>query len=172
MHLAAAYAAASPTMGALDDLEVAIANFHAAGAEWTITSAMLEQAWGYLALDRVGLAASCLTQLQHVLGRGQCTSAAEVHRLRAEIIALTDGPTNPAVADELRAGLHWAKSQGAHLFVLRGAASFERWFGLEDLDDDLKIAYEEALGAFGPSPIPAQVRRLDGAAGQVSRARA
>jgi hypothetical protein len=56
------------------------------------------------------------------------------------------------VERELSAGLRVAMSQEAQLFVLRGGATFERWFGRDRLDGELRDAYERAIDIFGPEP--------------------
>jgi tetratricopeptide (TPR) repeat protein len=147
----AATLAKEPSVAVLDELGDAIQAFRINGEEWILSSLLIDRGWGYLALGDLEQAESCLVETQEVLGHGQKTSLAEAHRLRAELVARRSGPHDPAVADELRAGMRFAIGQVAHLFVLRCGASYERWLGLDGLDADLRQAYEEAMARFGPT---------------------
>jgi hypothetical protein len=150
-HLAATLAK-EPSVAVLDELGDAIRAFRINGEEWILSSLLIDRGWGYLALGDLDQVESCLLETQEVLGHGQKTSLAEAHRLRAELVARRNGPDDPTVADELRAGMRFAIGQGAHLFVLRCGASYERWLGLDGLDADLRQAYEDATARFGPTP--------------------
>jgi class 3 adenylate cyclase/tetratricopeptide (TPR) repeat protein len=162
MHKAAALVAESPTMEGLEDLGRAIAAFRVGGAEWTVTSVQLDRGWGYVLLGDLEQAEACLQDAEEVIGHLQRTSVAEAHRLRAELRARRFG-ADDAVASELATGMRLAMSQGAPLYVLRAGATFERWFGPERLDRDLRAAYEAALAIFGPDL--AARRRFLGAEG-------
>jgi len=157
MHMAAAVVASdpSPSPSSLAELGDAIATWRGAGGESLMPTLLLERGWGYASLGDRELAGACLDDADDIIRRGQELSAAEAHRLRAELAALSNGPGDPAVAGELEAGLRFAVSQGAHLYVLRGAASYERWLGLDRLDPVLRAGVDRAISAFGAdSGIP------------------
>jgi hypothetical protein len=147
----AAMLAMEPSVPLLDELGDAIRAFRINGEEWILSSLLIDRGWGYLALGDLDQVESCLLETQEVLDHGQKTSLAEAHRLQAELMARRSGPHDPAVAHQLRAGMRFAIDQGAHLFVLRCGASYERWLGLDGLDADLRQTYEEATARFGPT---------------------
>ena len=138
IHLAAAAAAREPSRAALDEMGAAIDTWRAAGGQVLVPSLIIEQGWGYVALGDLERAEDCVNDAAEIIGRGQQLSLAEAHRLRAELAALRSGPDDPLVAAELDAGLRFAHDQGAALFVLRCAASYDRWLGSGQMPAELR----------------------------------
>lgn len=144
IHLAAVAAAQEPSHAALAELGAGIETWRAGGGELMLPWLMIEQAWGYVALGEADRAAERLDEATELIERGQWLFAAEAHRLRAELTAVSTGADDPAVAAELAAGMRVAVEQGAALFVLRCAASFERWLGAPAMPPELRRFADEA----------------------------
>lgn len=160
IHLAAAAAAQEPSLAALAELGGGIDTWRAGGGEVMLPWLMIEQAWGYVALGETDRAKDRLEEATELIERGQWLFAAEAHRLRAELTALTSGPADPAVTAELTAGMRFAAEQGAPLFVQRCAGSYERWFGASAMPPDLRRLADVAADSFGgASPGPEGVRQ-------------
>jgi class 3 adenylate cyclase len=151
IHLAAASAAADPTRAALGEMGEAIALWRGLGGEILVPSLLVERGWGYLALGDLALAAECLTDAMSIMTRGQHLAVADAERLRAELLAQESGSSDDDPVTVLRGAMHHAANQGARLFVLRCGASYQRLFGLDGLDDELRSALDGAVHTFGPT---------------------
>ena len=154
IHLAAAQAAAEPSLPALAEMGEAIAMWRGLGGEVLLPPLIVERGWGYLSLGELGQATECLEDAEAILPGGQRLAVAEALRLRAELAARSTEAAEDDVAEQLRAAMRHARDQGARLFVLRCGASYQRVRELDELDDDLRDALDDAVSAFGPgSPV-------------------
>jgi hypothetical protein len=152
LQRAAADLAAEPTVERVQALGDAIQDFRVIGEEWILSSLVIDQGWGCLALGDYDQAETCIAEAEDILSHGQRTSEAELLRLGAELTARRDGPMHPSVAEDLRRAMQIALDQGALLFVLRCGTSYERWLGpdaLAALDGELLDALRRAAAVFG-----------------------
>jgi class 3 adenylate cyclase len=149
IHLAAVRAAEEPSVAALGELGEAITTWRAVGGKVALPSLIAEQAFGYLVIGERQRAASCLADAEDLSGGVQGLAVPELGRLRAELVAMTNGVDDPRVAAELAGAMRTAVGQGAHLHVLRCGATHERLLGTGALEEDLRQAFKTARAKFG-----------------------
>jgi class 3 adenylate cyclase/tetratricopeptide (TPR) repeat protein len=148
IHLAAAAIADEPSLAVLDEMGDAIALWRSVGGRIGLPLLLVEQGWAYLALGERERAASCLADAEDVAGRYQRFAFAELHRLRAELFAASNGKHDPAIAEELLAGMRLAERQGAHLFVVRCGDAYVRRLGADRLEPGMRRSLAAARAVF------------------------
>jgi hypothetical protein len=158
IYLALSVVCSDPTPAAVDEMSQAVAMWRAAGGGVLLPTLLIEEAWGHLALGNTKRAQERLADAEECITRGQHLSSPELHRLRAELLARTTEPDDPAVSALLNESVRLAVEQGTHLFVLRSAGVLMRRGGITALDSDLVTGVDEAVRAFGPaSELPARL---------------
>jgi hypothetical protein len=174
MQLIAADLAEEPAEPQINALSDAIQDFHKIGAEWILSSLVIDKGWSCLAVGDYAQVEWCIAEAEEILSHGQRTSEAELIRLGAELTARRSGPLHPSFARNLQRSMRYALGQGALLFVLRSGTSYERWLGpdaLADLDDELLEGYRRAALLFGTDAADRErFLRNCGPAAAVSRA--
>ena len=144
MHQAAAHHTAGDHERACEELERTVRDFRSLGGGTGSTLFLVDLADAQREAGRHGEASSTLDEaLRLAVSGGHGIHLAETHRSRAELLATSHGPDDPAVAADLDAALDVAQRQSAILWGARAARLTRRLrptHRTEDVDDWLERA--------------------------------